>query len=1339
MDDDGLRAELSALLDGCRRGDTAAVLGPGADRLIARRTERWSRSDADIRPGDVYSLAWLQWLRSVHRPGEGEQVLQERDMAVRLFAELLRAPGVSWDIAPPELHWRIRATLDPPAALELALALGAGVVPDGFVGDPFEASAELLVGVANVSTDTETRLRALLARCHVLQRRWQSSDDDSLLVAAVRSGEQALSLAAPDHPLRSAAEEFLAAARQLHAGVVDQHARDAIERFLRSHRDEDLAAAIPLAERACAAAVAAPGYDAATALLGRALLATAHAQDSDDVSRHDESVRHHEAVLNTLASTDPRAPAAWLSLAAALLARARAVRSDTDLRRAEQLIERTRGAAPDGELTARIAAISAQAAGVAFRCAPPPASDLLDVAVDRHRAAVATDLDTVLRASLLADLGTLSMTRYLLGAEIADLDEAVAALGTARNAALAGSAVFAERSRKLARALELRYVARATSDDLDARVAALRGAATAAAGDPETLGALGAALADRGESRRDRADLVEAVALHRAAVAASVDPQERAARRGSLGSGLAALGELDGDRPALDEAVAELRVAVGEGPPAGIAYRQMNLGVALARRHQWTGELDDLVAAVSAYRAGLAVRTDADRETVESLQVNLAIALRLRADRTSSRADAAESARLYTEVATCTPAGHPRRSGRLSAAALALARVGDVPAAEQAVAMADDALAAAATPAAEQRARVLLADLLRMRSQAEGSAEAVRRGLAVLEPLTDPADGEAGSVRAGLLRELAELTGDDDVFDEAVVEAERAAAAPGAAPRRATRRDQLANYLATRYRRRQRAGDATAACASWRSVVEDLLAPGHLRFDAAARWGYLAADAGEWRSALTGFTAAVDQYGRLAWSGLRREDREANLANASGVVRDAAIAALRCGNPRLAVELLEHGRSGMWARAMGTDADRARLTALAPDLAAELGDVDSRLRALEAEPPVDDRLAELAAERDRLVERVRRLPGLADFLGRPGYDGLAVAAAGGPVVLIVVSRYRSAAIVLRAGRDPQVVELPQAGEQEVVDRANGYQRALDQLHRAQLTGDTATAVDARTVLGDVLCWLWSAVAEPVLAELAGAERVWWCPTAGLTTLPLHAAGPTTDRLGAVLDRIVSSTTPTLRALIDSRARPPAGENAGRLLLVGVSGAAGEEFLPSAVRELERIAEVHPGPYRSVLEDQATVGTVAAELAHSDWVHFSCHGSQDFQQPGRGGLVLADGRLTVADIAARVSGAAELAFLSACQTATNSARLLDESVHLAAALQNVGFRHVIATLWSIYDGTSPTIVGDVYGRLCASGRPDAGRAADALHLALRRARARYPQRVDVWSPYIHIGP
>ncbi len=75
--------------------------------------------------------------------------------------------------------------------------------------------------------------------------------------------------------------------------------------------------------------------------------------------------------------------------------------------------------------------------------------------------------------------------------------------------------------------------------------------------------------------------------------------------------------------------------------------------------------------------------------------------------------------------------------------------------------------------------------------------------------------------------------------------------------------------------------------------------------------------------------------------------------------------------------------------------------------------------------------------------------------------------------------------------------------------------------------------------------------------------------------------------------------------------------------------------------------------------------------------------------------------------------AELAFLSACETAQPGARLADEAIHLASAFSLAGYRHVIGTLWPVGDQHAVDIADDIYTtrgdspslRRSTSGSPD----------------------------------
>jgi len=85
-------------------------------------------------------------------------------------------------------------------------------------------------------------------------------------------------------------------------------------------------------------------------------------------------------------------------------------------------------------------------------------------------------------------------------------------------------------------------------------------------------------------------------------------------------------------------------------------------------------------------------------------------------------------------------------------------------------------------------------------------------------------------------------------------------------------------------------------------------------------------------------------------------------------------------------------------------------------------------------------------------------------------------------------------------------------------------------------------------------------------------------------------------------------------------------------------------------------------------------------------HFACHGHVDWTDPARSSLILTDHAttpLTLADIIT-LNLDADLAYLSACDTAVTAPRLADESLHITAAFHLAGYRNVIGTLWPIND-------------------------------------------------------
>jgi hypothetical protein len=475
----------------------------------------------------------------------------------------------------------------------------------------------------------------------------------------------------------------------------------------------------------------------------------------------------------------------------------------------------------------------------------------------------------------------------------------------------------------------------------------------------------------------------------------------------------------------------------------------------------------------------------------------------------------------------------------------------------------------------------------------------------------------------------------------------------------------------------------------------------------------------------------------LAARDLDRTDSEDMLVRYSGLASEAAACALAAGRPAAALELLEQARAVLWSQVLDTRTDLTVLSQVHPHLATELTAVLAGL-----DGPADQaraanrRLPEVLAE-------IRTQPGFDTFfLPRPA-EQLYSAAARGPVVVVNIARQRCDALVVTM-TGVRVIPLSAVTRDEAYAQADGFLAALK-----DFPDGTGRA------LQHTLEWLWDNVCGPVLEHLGYPAapddgdvpwpRVWWCATGPLVQLPLHAAGyhDGTGRGQSVLDRVVSSYTPTLRALIEAREAEPAMATpaAGRLLAVAMPTTPGEEPLPGVDKEITRIQAHVDGQALTILcGAEATRAAAVSALATHSLAHLACHGAPpDLIRPSATGLVLHDGILSVARIAEARHGHGEFAFLSACHSHTAGDRGVDEVITLAAAFHYTGWRHVIATLWWVKDRVSVTVADHLYAGLSGQDHLQPRQAAQALHAAVRRLRANWPDHPAVWASFVHIGP
>jgi hypothetical protein len=470
-----------------------------------------------------------------------------------------------------------------------------------------------------------------------------------------------------------------------------------------------------------------------------------------------------------------------------------------------------------------------------------------------------------------------------------------------------------------------------------------------------------------------------------------------------------------------------------------------------------------------------------------------------------------------------------------------------------------------------------------------------------------------------------------------------------------------------------------------------------------------------------------------------------------------ASAALARQDAAAALETLEDGRAYLLSSALNTRRELEALRGEDAELYSQLVAIDEEFLSWQREflaqrmghTPGPEEMAWFrarSAEGTRIVEELRRRPGFDRFLmPHPlSLPDLQPAADGGPVISVNIDPRRCDALIL-ARDGVHAVPLPRLNAADLAEQASAFRTAVELLGAGGSLADAA-----KPVFTGVLGWLWDVLAEPLLDDLGhtGAPapgqpwpRIWWSPTGLLNSFPLHAAGHHEVPGAAVLDRVASSYTPTLRALLSSRARADRARvgrdrNDRRVLTVAMPHTPGHAPLAKTVGEATAAAGKTglrlTGP-------EATRDAVQAAMASAAIVHFACHARSDPEEPSASRLILYDGDLTISDLTRLRLDGAELAYLSACGTTRSGTALAGEAIHLASAFQLAGYSQSVATSWEITD-TFAAVAAARFHQILASALHDPRPlpAALALHATVRELRDIYRDEPWTWSALLHAG-
>jgi len=458
-----------------------------------------------------------------------------------------------------------------------------------------------------------------------------------------------------------------------------------------------------------------------------------------------------------------------------------------------------------------------------------------------------------------------------------------------------------------------------------------------------------------------------------------------------------------------------------------------------------------------------------------------------------------------------------------------------------------------------------------------------------------------------------------------------------------------------------------------------------------------------------------------------------------------------------AVETLEQGRTLLWSQMRGFRTSMVQLISEDPLLAKRFAEINQELEALttsvtpSGKPEIEGdgtdpfgqlvvKQQKLLKERDVLILQIQCQPGLEGFLKTPSFTALHSAASHGPVILINHCKWRSDILILSRNSRPCSISTTN----DFYTRAN---KLRDELVEARKRG--LDSEEYEVALSLVLKGLYELVGEPVIEQLQllgvpEQSRIWWCPSSVFCSLPLHAMGPipSNEISGEryFLDLYIPSYTPSLSALIESQKETPQMLDKPSLLLV----AQPDHSLPGVKGEIKVIQRLEKQVMvTSLISTEATPSSVLEGLQRNQFVHFACHGMLETGKPFEASFHLhGNSDLMLLEIVQSRLPDAEFAFLSCCHAAElTEGSVVDEALHLAAAMQYCGFRSVVGTMWEMADRDGRDLAKSFYAFLFSSpegGVPYYERTAQALRDATQMMRAKRDITLERWVNFVHYG-
>jgi CHAT domain-containing protein len=539
---------------------------------------------------------------------------------------------------------------------------------------------------------------------------------------------------------------------------------------------------------------------------------------------------------------------------------------------------------------------------------------------------------------------------------------------------------------------------------------------------------------------------------------------------------------------------------------------------------------------------------------------------------------------------------------------------------------------------------------------------------------------------------------------------------------------------------------------------------------AARNLGNLLFGEGRWTEAHAAYITALQAAEALYTAAFMEAGREAEIGENATLYAQDAFCLAHLGQLREALVKLEEGKTRTLAERLGRDA--VQLEKARPEDQKAYRELLNRLKALEAEQraggngrsraeagrPYTEIARDVKRAREELNTLTQRIRDyVPDFLPTPlDFDAIQALVPDEQAALVefCVTEKGSVVLVVRPEGEPEVVWMegftqfalhrllletpaqvqswlkryqamkknPEAWETALSEIATsqgryraGWQVAYQLWQRLRrVTPDDHPARSSAqlawlTTIERVLTEVGLRFIAPLCAELQqhNLTQLILIPQGSLFLLPLHAV-PIGQDGACLLDRYEVSYVPSATVLQRCQERAIHAQTQGLFAIANPTGDIA--YAGSELQVLESLFEEH----KIILWGKdATKETTLTQASGHGYVHFSCHGQYDWDEPSRSALLLAgslmqdgEGRqivnyehmLTLTEVEAKLDLAQTyLITLSACETGLSEAigPRAEEYIGLPAGFLLAGAPAVLASLWGVYEISTTLLMERFY--------------------------------------------